>query len=275
MRWVDRHYEFVNWFYRQYAIVHFSMKSIDITIIAMTGEADLAAVGALLADRTRATFLLTLLGGGLTSASALAARADVSASLASNHLRKLSEGGLVVVEPHGRQRMYRLASQSTAEALEALIPLAPLAQVRSLRGVHQRDNLRRARLCYDHLAGRAGVALTEQLGRTGLLTDRDDGYEVTDDGARAFAELGIDVAALATKPRPLTRACLDWSERRPHLAGSLGAALTAEMLRRDWLDSREASRIVTVTPAGREQLAARFGLTSAGLDLPDEHPRAA
>src|ERR1700679_229039 len=98
-------------------------------VMPMNGEADLAAIGSLLADRTRATILLTLLNGGLTSASALAARADVSASLASNHLRKLTEGGLVVVERQGRQRMYRLASQGIAQALEALIPLAPLTKV--------------------------------------------------------------------------------------------------------------------------------------------------
>ena len=105
----------------------------------MHGEADLAAVGGLIADRTRATILLTLLGGGLTSASALAGRAEVSPSLASNHLRKPSEGGLAVVERRGRQRMYRLASSSIADALEALMPLAPSRREQSLRGVRARD----------------------------------------------------------------------------------------------------------------------------------------
>ena len=135
----------------------------------MTGEADLARIGALLADRTRATILLTLLNGGLTPASALAERAQVSRSLASSHLRKLEVGGLVRVEPRGRQRLYRLASQSIADALEVLILLAPALPVSSLRGAHARDELRRGRLCYDHLAGRAGVALAEHLVAAGLL----------------------------------------------------------------------------------------------------------
>ncbi len=239
------------------------------------GEADLAAIGALLSDRTRATFLLTLLSGGLTSASALAARADVSPSLASNHLRKLADGGLIVAERRGRQRMYRLSGQSIADALEALIPLAPLARVHSLRGSYERDNIRRARLCYDHLAGRAGVALTGGLLAGGLLVETEDAYAVTGAGRRTFATLGIDVESLAGRPRPLTRSCLDWSERLPHLAGTLGAALTAELLRRRWLDSREASRIVTVTEVGRQGLAAQFGVDPRSLDLPEERSRVA
>jgi DNA-binding transcriptional ArsR family regulator len=238
----------------------------------MTGEVDLATIGSLLADRTRATFLLTLLNGGLTSASALADRAEVSRSLASSHLRKLVEGGLLAVEPRGRQRLYRLASQSIADALEVLILLAPPARVSTLRAANDRDNLRRGRLCYDHLAGRVGVALADQLVAAELLAPEADGYAVTAAGADAFATLEIDVAALADRSRPLTRACLDWSERRHHLAGSLGAALSGELLRRGWLETREASRIVTVTPAGRDALHDVFGLAPASLDLPHGDP---
>ncbi len=236
----------------------------------MNGEADLAAIGSLLADGTRATILMTLLNGGMTSASALAARANVSASLASNHLRKLTEGGLVVVEPRGRQRMYRLASQGIAEALEALIPLAPPVTVRSLRGAHDRDNLRRGRLCYDHLAGRAGVAVTRGLVNTGWLEEREGSYLVTDLGMEGFGRFGIDVPTLMLRPRPLTRACADWSERRPHLAGSLGAAITAELLRLAWFDSREASRVVVLNETGRRELSARFGIDAESFDLPSE-----
>ena len=223
----------------------------------MTGEADLAAIGALLADRTRATILLTLLNGGLTPASALAARAGVSRSLASMHLAKLVEGGMLTVEPRGRQRLYRLASQRIADALEVLILLAPSAPVKSLRAANERDELRRGRLCYDHLAGHAGVSLTEGLVARGLLTTS---YDVTPAGRVAFRSLGIDVDELGGRPRPLTRACLDWSERRHHLAGSLGAALAAELIRRGWMATREASRVVTVTPAGEAALLERFGV---------------
>ena len=237
---------------------------------ATHGEADLAAIGALLADRTRATFLLTLVGGGLTSASALAARAEVSASLASNHLRRLTEGGLIVAERRGRQRMYRLASSSIADALEALMPLAPARQERSLRGVRARDSLRRGRLCYDHLAGRAGVAIATAMIDRGWLAVAGEGCETTDDGIGGLAEIGVDVARLASAPRPLTRFCLDWSEQQPHLAGSLGAALTAEMLRRDWLEAREASRVVSVTAQGRRELQVRLGIDRDSLMLPED-----
>lgn len=241
----------------------------------MHGEADLAAVGMLLADRTRATFLLTLLGGGLTSASALAARAGVSPSVASNHLRKLSEGGLIVAERRGRQRMYRLASSSIADALEGLMPVAPVPRERSLQGVRARDGLRRARLCYDHLAGRAGVALATAMCERGWLNDEEGAYQVTDAAVEGLAQIGIDVYVLTARPRPLARACLDWSEQRPHLAGSIGAALTAELLRRGWLEAREASRVVTVTTEGRRRLGAWLGIDERSFELPDELGRAA
>jgi DNA-binding transcriptional ArsR family regulator len=241
----------------------------------MHGEADLAAVGALIADRTRATILLTLLGGGLTSASALAGRAEVSPSLASNHLRKLSEGGLVVVERRGRQRMYRLASSSIADALEALMPLAPSRREQSLRGVRARDSLRRGRLCYDHLAGRAGVALATAMIDKRWLSGTDDDYRVTEDGIVGLAQVGIDVHLLAARSRPLTRSCLDWSEQRPHLAGSIGAALTGELLRRGWLEAREASRVVSVTEEGQTRLGAWLGIDRHSFELPDEVGQAA
>jgi DNA-binding transcriptional ArsR family regulator len=215
---------------------------------------------------TRATILLTLLNGGLTPASALAARAGVSRSLASTHLSKLVEGGMLAVEPRGRQRLYRLASQKIADALEVLILLAPPRPVSSLRAANERDDLRRARLCYDHLAGRAGVVITEQLVAGGLLTT---GYDVTPAGRAAFGTLDIDLDALAARPRPLTRACLDWSERRHHLAGSLGAALSAELIRRGWLATREASRVVSVTPAGSNALHEHFGVDPTLLELPE------
>jgi DNA-binding transcriptional ArsR family regulator len=242
---------------------------------ALHGEADLAAVGALLADRTRATFLLTLVGGGLTSASALAARAEVSPSQASNHLRRLSEGGLVVAERRGRQRMYRLASASIAEALEALMPLAPTRQEQSLRGVRARDGLRRGRLCYDHLAGRVAVAIATAMIERDWLAVTDDGYQLTGPGIAGLGEVGIDIPRLATRPRPLTRACLDWSEQQPHLAGSAGAAITAELFRRGWLEAREASRVVSVTEEGRAGLRAWLGIEQRLLELPDESGHAA
>jgi DNA-binding transcriptional ArsR family regulator len=233
----------------------------------MAGDADLAQIGALLSDRTRATILMTLLNGGMTSASALAARADVSRPLASAHLRKLTEGGLITVEPHGRHRFYRLNGQRVADALESLILLSPAAAVTSLRGSKESIGLQRGRLCYDHLAGRLGVALTRRMTEIGFLVKDDGDYEVTVAGAAAFEELGVDLAALRAQERPLSRACLDWSEKDHHLAGSLGAALTNELFRLGWLEGREASRVVMVTEVGQEGLWNAFGLESTSLEL--------
>jgi DNA-binding transcriptional ArsR family regulator len=236
-------------------------------VCALSGDADLAGIGSLLADKTRASIVTTLLNGGLTPSSVLAERAGVSRPLASNHLRKLAEGGLVVAEPRGRQRLYRLRSQSVAEALEALIQLAPARNNDEPGSSAESEELRNGRLCYDHLAGRLGVALADGLCVRGLLVlDEAERFVVTDAGVAAFGELGIDLERLAQAPRPLTRACVDWSERRHHLAGSLGGALAGELLRRGWVLSREASRIVELTAEGRDALSTRFGLDAGAFD---------
>jgi DNA-binding transcriptional ArsR family regulator len=233
----------------------------------MAGDADLATIGSLMSDRTRATILLTLLNGGMTSASALAQRAAVSRPLASAHLRKLFEGGLIVVEPRGRHRFYRLSSQRVADALESLILLSPASAVNSLRGSKESIGLQRGRLCYDHLAGRLGVALTHQMMEAGLLRKSGGDYEVTEAGTGVFHGLGIDIESLRVQERPLSRACLDWSEKDHHLAGSLGAALTNELFRLGWLEGREASRVVLVTAVGEQGLQQAFGLEPASLEL--------
>jgi DNA-binding transcriptional ArsR family regulator len=233
---------------------------------AVSGDADLETIGALLADKTRATIISTLLNGGLTAASDLAGRAGVSRPLASNHLKKLADGGLIVAEPRGRQRLYRLRSQSIADALEALIQLAPPRVTSTTAEANEGESLRQGRLCYDHLAGRLGVALAEGLCNAGLLSlEEGVRYVVTATGGDAFAGLGIDVAELAASPRPLTRVCPDWSERRRHLAGSLGGALTAELLHRNWVIGREASRVVDLSPEGFEALTTRLGVDPAAL----------
>lgn len=216
----------------------------------MDPDADLASVAALIADRHRAQMLLTLLGGTPQSGSALAESAGISRSLASAHLKKLVTGGFVRAEPNGRQRLYSIASESVADALEILILLAPATQVRSLRDASRARNLRWARICYDHLGGAVGVAVTEALLGRELILSRDGDYQLGDTGPAGFGELGIDVSALERRTRPLLRPCMDWSERRYHLAGSLGAALTAAMLDRDWIATREASRVVKVNAAG-------------------------
>jgi DNA-binding transcriptional ArsR family regulator len=231
----------------------------------MDPDADLASVAALMADRHRAQMLLTLLGGTPQSGSALAEAAGISRSLASAHLKKLVAGGLVRATPSGRQQLYSIASEPVADALEILILLAPATPVSSLRDAGRARSLRWARMCYDHLAGTVGVSVTEALLGRALLRERDGGYVLGPEGTAEFGRFGIEVDRLDGRTRPLLRPCRDWSERRYHLAGSLGAALTRSMLERRWIVTREASRIVTVTEAGEAGLRDWLGVDLAQL----------
>ncbi|WNI22705.1 helix-turn-helix transcriptional regulator [Streptomyces sp. ITFR-16] len=230
----------------------------------MTGSPDLAAVAALIGDRTRAKILPTLLDGGPTAASSLAERAKVSAPLARAHLRKLTAGGLLAVQPHGRQRLYRLSSQAVADAIEALLLVAPTAPARSFRDVAENAALRRGRMCHDHIGGRTGVALTRGLLDGRFLECRGAVPHVTPRGVRAFGRLEIDVVELSRRRRPLTRACVDRSEQGHHLGGSLGATIASELFRRGWLRTREAGRVVSVSEHGREVLTETFQLHACG-----------
>jgi len=245
----------------------------------MDPDADLASVAALMADKHRAQMLLTLLGGTPMSGSALAEAADISRSLASAHLKKLVAGGLVRAQPSGRQQLYSIASEPVADALEVLILLAPASKVRSLSDASRARSLRWARMCYDHLAGAVGVSVTEALIGRGLVISVEGGgpggtgggsppcagqvgggYALGAGGVAEFGRFGIDVDRLERRTRPLLRPCLDWSERRYHLAGSLGAALTRSMIERRWITTREASRIVAVTEAGEAGLRDWLGV---------------
>ena len=231
----------------------------------MSGDANLSAVASLMADQNRSEMLLVLLGGEPQSGTALADAAGISRSLASAHLKKLVAGGLVRVETSGRQRMYTIASRLVADAIEALLLLSPPSEVRSLQQATRSKNLRWARMCYDHLAGVVGVAVTGALAARELISERDGTFVLAPRGPGDLAAFGIDVAELRSRRRPLLRECMDWTEHRHHLAGSLGAALTAEMLRRDWLRGQEVSRVVTVTAEGQAGLRDWLGIDLARL----------
>ena len=221
----------------------------------MTGDADIAAIGALIGDRTRARFLCELVGGESRRASELASAAGVSRATASFHLGRLLAANLLEVSTDGRHRTYRLAGAEVAQAIEALQRIAPRQAIRSLRAAANVDKLSHARFCYDHLAGRLAIELVEAMTAAGLITFQGDRFEVTEQGTSWFGELGIDVAKLRTARRSFARACLDWSERRPHLAGALGAALAARLLELDWIERAPHSRAARLTPKGRARLA--------------------
>lgn len=226
----------------------------------MEPDADLAAIGRLIGDPNRARILQVLMGGVPQSGSALAEAAGISRALASSHLKKLTADGLVRAEQHGRQQLYSIAAEQVAEALETLQLLAPVMPVRSLRGSARMRNLRWARTCYDHLAGVTGVAVTEALAAREAIGERDGAWVLGAASTRVFDEVGIDVGKVPSRTRPLLRPCMDWTERRHHLAGGLGAAVAAELTGRGWVRRQDGSRIVTVTPAGHAGLETWLGL---------------
>ena len=216
-------------------------------------------VAALLGDPSRAAMLDALMDGDARPAGELARRAGVAPSTASEHLMRLVEGRLLVVEPRGRERRYRLASADVAEVLEALSRLGSEAPVNSLRAAGRTEALRAARTCSDHLAGRFGVAVTEALLARDVLDIRDGSFALTDDGEVFLVNLGVDVAGARAHKRVFARACLDWSERRPHLAGALGAALADAALDQGWVRRRPNDRALRVTPKGAAELRELLG----------------
>jgi DNA-binding transcriptional ArsR family regulator len=230
---------------------------------ALAYRADISPVAALLADPARAAMLSALLDGTALAAGELSQIAGVSAATASAHLARLLDGGLVKVTQQGRNRYYRLAGHEVAEVIEAISQISPVRPVRSLRQSRQAAALAEARTCYDHLAGRAGVALLDALLRqrvlTGDGTELPAGYQVTAAGEAALGRFGVDVPEVRRSRRRFAAACLDWTQRRPHLSGALGAAITARLLQLGWIEHGAAERAIRVTPAGKDGLAAAFG----------------
>jgi DNA-binding transcriptional ArsR family regulator len=220
----------------------------------------IARVAALLGDTARAEMLTALMSDRALTATELAAIAGVTKQTASAHLSKLLDAGLVAVASQGRHRYFRLADRDVAQLLEQLMGVAFRSGAVRLRSSPREPALRHARVCYDHLAGELGVQLFEALERQRLLRRRADSLELTPAGERLCAEFGIDVAALAAQRRPLVRPCLDWSARRHHLAGSVGAALLERCMRLGWLRRRKDSRVLAFSAAGERAFRERFGL---------------
>lgn len=219
----------------------------------MISKHRLAEVAALLADPGRAGMATALWDGTTRPAGELARIAGVTPATASAHLAKLVGGGVLKVEPRGRHRYYRLAGPHVAHALESLsLVLAPHRS--TLAPPEARPALHRARLCYDHLAGQLGVALSDALLAEHRLKLRDGAYLLPAAGRRWFERFGIEMAELEAGRRPLLRCCVDWTERREHLGGALGAALAGHLLERDWLRRERGTRTVSVTTAGRQGL---------------------
>lgn len=213
-----------------------------------------ASIGALLGVPARANILASLIDGQALTATELAISAGVSPQTTSSHLAKLVEAGLILAEKHGRHRFYRLADPYIADILEPLAELVKHQPVPERRKSRAPLDLCPARLCYDHLAGKVGVQVADGLMEKDYLVSMGRDYRVTDGGSAFFGEIGVDLAALAQTRRVFARQCLDWSERRSHLGGALGAAVCERFLKEGWIKRTRVPRQIAVLDAGRSAL---------------------
>jgi len=221
-------------------------------------DINLSAVAGAIADPARARMLCVLLDGRARTATELAAAADIGASTASSHFQRLREQGLVDLAVQGKHRYYRLANVEVAQALEALLVVA--GAERTPFKPNTPSALRDARTCYDHMAGTLAVRIHDaMLARQWLAADGRD-YTLTPLGEASLAQVGVDVATARQRRRRFACPCLDWSERRSHLGGALGAALLQALLQRGWVDKDLDSRALSVTRKGARQFPAFFGM---------------
>ena len=220
-------------------------------------------IAAAIGEPARARILYCLVDGHARTSTELSVVAQVSPSTASVHLNRLKTAHLVTVLVQGKHRFYSLGGPDVANVLEGLSVLAGGAREKFVPNTPSR--LRAARTCYDHMAGRVGVLLHDRFNALGWLAgsnakDNTNAYDLTPNGTKAFEALGIDIAAIRTLRRRFACACLDWSERRPHVGGALGAALLTVALKRKWVLQDLDSRVLDVTSIGRREMLARFGL---------------
>jgi DNA-binding transcriptional ArsR family regulator len=231
----------------------------------MDAHADhhLARVAGAIAEPARARMLCSLLDGHARTATELSVVAEVSASTASAHLARLKDDHLVTQLAQGKHRYYQLTDQDVAAALEALLVVAGLP--RQQFKPNTPDRLRNARTCYDHMAGTVAVQLHDHFAQQGWLQAAEDDkeYALSAAGEQQFVKLGLDVQAMRKLRRRFACPCLDWSERRPHLGGALGAALLQLALKRGWVEQDLDSRALSVPPKGQRQMLAAFGLSTA------------
>jgi DNA-binding transcriptional ArsR family regulator len=211
-------------------------------------------IASLIAEPVRATILWELLDGRAYTATELGTVTETTASNISMHLAKLLQAGLLRQEKQGRHRYYSFADEKVAYVMEALTLLMPYARPEKDKVDDNPPVIRQARTCYDHLAGKTGVAITDALIKTKLIIAADQQFSLSNKGQKWFEQFGIDIIALQKQRRTFIRPCLDWSERRYHMAGSLAAAFLNNMLQEDWFRKIQNSRAVQITAKGQKKL---------------------
>jgi DNA-binding transcriptional ArsR family regulator len=226
----------------------------------MSNAPQMAEIAALVGDPARANILCALLVGRALTASELALAAGVTPQTASGHLGRLLAARLLVLMKQGRHRYYRLAGPQIAQMLESIMNVALAAPPRFQPRSSLDDRLQQARTCYDHIAGRLGVALADRMSEHELIILGDEAGEVTPAGADLLSRLGVDLSAARARRRVFCRPCVDWTERRPHIGGAVGAALASRCFELKWIERLRDTRALTITPAGRRGLMEAFHL---------------
>lgn len=225
-------------------------------------EPNIANVAGLIGDAARSRMLTALMGGKALTATELALEADITPQTASSHLGKLVEGGLIIVRKQGRHRYFQLRGAEVAELLEMMLNVTSQVSPHKVKTGPGDPCLRRARVCYDHLAGELGVALYDALVEKNYIVDAGGETLLTATGRDFFGELGVGLDGIGTR-RPLCRSCLDWSERRNHLAGILGQWVLADLFERGWASREADSRALRFTPEGLRLFGRRYGVQVA------------
>ncbi len=230
----------------------------------LTIPAEVSKITALLGDRVRITILWTLLDGRAYTAIELASRADTSSQNISIHISKLVQAGLLAVEKQGRHKYYRLSGSEVATAVESLGSLIPPVPHKKITLAPEISAVKQCRTCYDHLAGNLGVLINDYLLQEQILRPVDREYRVTPRGTEFFQDIGLDVIFAQQNRRTFARPCLDWTERKHHLAGALGAAMLSTMLAKNWVRKIENTRALMITASGESKIYDTFKISIKG-----------
>ncbi|MGY3313940.1 DNA-binding transcriptional ArsR family regulator [Peribacillus simplex] len=224
----------------------------------MNANPNVVMIATLVSEASRAAILTVLLDGRFHPASELAYMAGIKPQTASFHLTKMVDANVVTVEKQGRHRYYGLRNQEVAQVIESFLSIAPPIEIKSLKQASEEKEMRFARTCYDHLAGNLGVKLTDYLIKIGVIYEEKDGFTVTEKGESFFTTFQIDLERVKKKRRSFTHKCLDWSERRHHLAGALGNALLERLLELNWVQRLPKTRAIKITSDGKKGLKETF-----------------
>ncbi|PLR85643.1 ArsR/SmtB family transcription factor [Bacillus sp. V33-4] len=226
----------------------------------MNANPNIAIIASIVSEASRAAILTVLLDGRFHPASELAYMAGIKPQTASFHLHKMVDANIITVEKQGRHRYYGIRNPEVAQVMESLLSIAPTNQIKSFKQAKEDKEIRAARTCYDHLAGNLGVKITDSLISMGMIKEQQKDFIITEKGEQFFLSLQIDIQQVKRKRRSFSHKCLDWTERRPHLAGALGNALFEKLLELKWIKRIPQTRAIKITSVGKTGLKELFSI---------------